>query len=205
MHIRDLAYFYDDQGNKQVKSPWRADLQPASFRGAFFHCEANAVESGRRIVIHEFPKKNLPYAEDMGRKTYEITVRGYCVQYMHSERPQGIGSGSQLYRTDYRIARDALSNELISGEPGPLKLPTMKGASYNELIVICPRFRLTEEDRAGGYCVFDMTFVEQGVAPSKPQPDNRDEVIKYFKEMRDRNVDILTRGTTQSATAGSDV
>jgi hypothetical protein len=65
---------------------------------------------------------------------------------------------------------------------------------------MCPRFRLTEEDRAGGFCVFDMTFVELGAPPKQPQPDNRDEVIKHYEEMRDRNVDILTRGIQQTAT-----
>jgi len=201
--IRDLAYSPDGK----IKSPWRADLQPASFRGAFFHCDANAVESGRRVVMHEFPKKNLPYAEDMGRKAFEFTVRGYCIQYPYNATGSGAESGSQLYNTDYRLARDLLSVELVSGEPGPLKLPTMKGASYNEMVVMCPRYRVTEEDRAGGYCVFDMTFVELGAPPKQPQPDNRDEVIKYYQEMRNRNVDILTRGVAQSppAPTGPDV
>jgi len=198
--IRDLAYSYDAGGNRQIKSPWRADLQEACFGNAYFYVEANAVESGRRLVVHEFPKKNLPYSEDMGRKAYEFTVRGYCIQYPHDR----VGNdGSQLKQRDYRVARDILSTLLSSGDPQPLKLPTMKGASYNELIVMCPRYRLTEEDRAGGYCVFDMTFVELGAPPKQPHPDNRDEVIKHFQEMRDRNVDILTRGVVQSSTANS--
>ena len=54
---------------------------PASFNGARFHCEANARESGRRIVEHQFPKKELPYAEDMGRAAREFTVRGYCIVF----------------------------------------------------------------------------------------------------------------------------
>jgi hypothetical protein len=125
-------------------------------------------------------------------------VRGYCIQYPHDR----VGNdGSQLKQRDYRVARDILSNELISGDPKPLKLPTMKGAMYNELVVMCPRFRLTEEDRAGGYCVFDMTFVELGAPPKQAQPDNRDAVIKYHQEMSDRNVDILTRGIQQAPTA----
>jgi len=192
--IRDLAY--DREGN--IKSPWRADLQPASFGDAFFYTEANAIENGRRIVMHEFPKKNVPYAEDMGRKAFEFTVRGYCIQYPHDR----VGNdGSQLQQRDYRVARDILSAALSSGDPKPLRLPTMKGASYNEMIVMCPRYRLTEEDRSGGYCTFDMTFVELGAPPKQPQPDSRDEVIKYYEEMRDRNVDILTRGVQQSPPA----
>lgn len=190
--IRDLAFFPNGGG---VKSQWRADLQPASFGNAYFHCEANAVENGRRIVIHEFPKKNVPYSEDMGRKVYEFTVRGYIIQYPHDlNLPAG---SSQLYRNDYRIARDILSTALSSGVPAPLKLPTMKGAPYNELIVMCPRYRLTEEDRSGGYCLFDMTFVELGLPPRAPAPNSRDEVIKYYEQLFEANKDILTRGIMQ--------
>lgn len=196
--IRDLAYSYDADGTQRIKSPWRADLQPAAFGEAYFYVEANAVENGRRIVMHEFPKKNQPYAEDMGRKAFEFTVRGYCIQYPYD----GVGNeGSQLKQRDYRVARDILSIALSSGDPLPLRLPTFKGAAYNEMLVYCPRYRLTEEDRSGGYCTFDMTFVELGAPPRQPQPDNRDEVIKYYQEMRDRNVDILTRGIAQSPPA----
>jgi DNA circularisation protein N-terminus len=190
--ITDLAYV-DRQGQTKIKSPWRADLQPAHFRQAFFHVEGSVIGGGRRLVTHEFPKKSLPYTEDMGRKAFEFTVRGYCIQF-----PQDAGGETQLYMRDYRIARDILADELTSGQPGPLYLPTFGG---REIIVICPTYRLTEEDKAGGYCTFDMTFVELGAPPRQPSPDNRDEVVKYFKDMRDRNVDILTRGTGVAAPA----
>lgn len=187
MRITDLAR--DSEG--RIKNPWRADLQPASFLGAFFHVEANAIENGRRVVVHEFPKKNVPYAEDMGRRAYEFTVRGYCIQYPRDNNPNG-PSGSQLYRRDYRVARDLLSDALSSGNTGPLFLPTMKG---REITVICPRYRLTEEDRMGGYCVFDMTFVELGVAPREPPIDSRTSMITAFDAMRARIVEQLAAGT----------
>jgi hypothetical protein len=37
-------------------------------------------------------------------------------------------------------------------------------------MVVCMRYRLTEEERFGGYCVFDMTFTEQGVDPNMYVP-----------------------------------
>ena len=187
MRITDLAYRYDGEGNQQVKNPWRADLQPASFRNAHFHVEGGAIESGRRVVNHEFPKKNQNYAEDMGRKTFEFTVRAYCIQYPHDVE----GAGMELYRRDYRVARDLLAEELTSGEPGPLRLPTFKN---REIVVICPRYRLTEEERTGGYCVFDITFIELGVAPHEPPPDKRTELIKQFEALRNRVVDTVKAG-----------
>jgi prophage DNA circulation protein len=147
---------------------WRDDLLPASFRNAFFHVEAGSKENGRRIVTHEFPKKELPYSEDMGRRAIEFTVRGYCIVY-----PRDLaGPGLKLYRRDYRIARDLLLGELEKEGDGVLQLPTL-----SPLRVVCSRYRLTEEERLGGFCVFDMTFVEFGVAPFKPQVSSRDNLI----------------------------
>ena len=60
---------------------WRSRLMPAKFRGARFHVDTGVRESGRRIVPHEFPKRDVPYAEDMGRRAREFTVRGYIIVY----------------------------------------------------------------------------------------------------------------------------
>jgi prophage DNA circulation protein len=52
-----------------IHNPWRDVLlsQPASFRGVIFHVETGGKSSGRRTVTHEYPKRDDPYAEDMGR------------------------------------------------------------------------------------------------------------------------------------------
>ena len=60
---------------------WRQYLKPAMFRNARFHVETGVRESGRRVVNHEFPKRDVPYAEDMGRRARELTVRGYIIVY----------------------------------------------------------------------------------------------------------------------------
>jgi len=183
MKITDLAY----DSNARIKNPWRADLQRAHFRRAYFHVEGNGIDNGRRIVMHEFPKKNVPYAEDMGRRAYEFTVRGYCIQYVRDVDPSGV-DGSQLYNRDYRIARDLLAEELSSGEPGKLYLPTYK---QREITVICPRYRLTEEERFGGYCTFDMTFVELGKAPAEVAPDSRTELIEKSSDLERQTIDKI--------------
>ena len=100
---------------------------PASFNGARFHCESNARESGRRIVEHQFPKKDDPYAEDMGRAAREFTIRGYCIVY-----PFDTGDG--LHQMDYTLVRDALIAQLEAGGPGMLQLPTQPAQQ-----VVCPR------------------------------------------------------------------
>jgi hypothetical protein len=42
-----------------------------------------------------------------------------------------------------------------------LQLPTQKGEW-----VVCSQYRLTEEERFGGFCIFDMQFMEYGIDPS---------------------------------------
>jgi prophage DNA circulation protein len=145
---------------------WRQELMPAYFRTARFHCDSNARESGRRIVEHEFPKKDYPYAEDMGRHFREFTIRGYLIvfpgptQQALQLRPETWRTSDALFNTDYRVPRDALINALETEGPGDLQLPTQLVQN-----VVCSRYRLTEEEKFGGYCTIDMTFQEYGVDP----------------------------------------
>jgi DNA circularisation protein N-terminus len=132
---------------------WRGRWMPARFRNARFHVDSGVRESGRRIVPHEYPKKDVPYAEDMGRRAREFTVRGYIVAYPRD------GEGD-LQKKNYIPARDALIEALEGEDPATLQLPLLGITT-----VRCTRYRVTEENRAGGYCVFDMSFVEYGKPP----------------------------------------
>lgn len=143
----------------ELKTPWRSMLRLASYKNAQFHCETNSREAGRRIVEHEFPKKELPYAEDMGHRSQTFSLRGYCITYVRDI------NGNDLFRRNYTIARDALRKVLDSEGPGALQLPTQP-AEW----VVCTQYRLTEEERFGGYCVFDMTFMEFGLDPALAAP-----------------------------------
>lgn len=144
---------------RDLPSAWRDDLLPAHFDGRPFHVESGSRESGNRIVVHEFPKKNDPYSESMGKRAIAFAVRGYCIVYPND-------SGQELYQRDYRRARDRLMERLEDGTPGVLQLPTFK-----PMKVKCQRYRMTEEDKLGGYVVFDMQFVEAGVQPFMPNTD----------------------------------
>jgi len=125
---------------------------PASYNGARFHVEGNSRESGRRIVEHEFPKKDIPYAEDMGRHAREFTIRAYCITYQRDD--------DDLFMIDYTVPRDALMNALEQEGPGVLQLNTQPSQE-----VVVTRYRMTEEERFGGYCTFDITFLEYGLDP----------------------------------------
>jgi prophage DNA circulation protein len=158
---------------------WRDELLPASFRGAFFHVEAGSKESGRAIVVHEFPKRDLPYPEDMGRRTRQFSVRGYCIVYP-------VNTGEPLYNRDYRIARDLLFTALEEEGKGVLQLPTIP-----PMLVVCPQYRWTEEQKLGGYCTFDMTFVEWGDPPGAAPTDSRDELINQSQAVTARMLEVM--------------
>lgn len=42
-------------------------LREASFKGVQFHVEETGGQFGRRTVLHEYPFRDLPYGEDLGR------------------------------------------------------------------------------------------------------------------------------------------
>ncbi|MCA1452127.1 DNA circularization N-terminal domain-containing protein [Bradyrhizobium sp. BRP22] len=166
-----------------LPTAWRDRLMPASFRNARFHCEVNSQESGRRIVEHEFPKKELPYAEDMGRVARAFTLRGYCIVYPYDDEANDI-----LYRRNYQLARNRLILALEEEGPGRLRLPTL-----GDKIVVCPRYRVTEEERFGGFCVFDMTFQEQGLDPQTWTPiiDTAGALMKESRNTRNEAQRVL--------------
>jgi prophage DNA circulation protein len=150
----------------EIRTPWRDALLPASYKGVEFHVEATGEDGGRRLVVHEYPKKDRPYAEDMGRRAYGFNVRAYCIAFPSD-------TALPLYQRDYRILRDRLRQALSEGGAGRLQMPT-----FPAVIVAVDRYRCTEETRYGGYCTFDIQFVEQGVDPPPPQQSSRDSLIE---------------------------
>lgn len=124
---------------------WRAELRVATFRNAQFHIETGGRSSGRRIALHEYPKREQPYAEDMGKKTITFDIVGYIIE------------GDRRLGLDYRPARNRLMDALEREGPGLLIHPTM-----DELEVVCDRYSVNESRDRGGIATFDMHFIEFG-------------------------------------------
>ncbi|AWN43170.1 DNA circularization N-terminal domain-containing protein [Methylobacterium durans] len=120
-------------------SPWRARLRPASFRGAEFHVEVGTRAGGRRVALHEFAKRDDPYAEDMGRRAIRNAVTAYLVG------------------PDYLDDRDILIESLDAEGPGLLIHPTL-----GEFDVVCDGFNAIERRERGGYVEIECTFIEVG-------------------------------------------
>lgn len=126
-------------------STWRDRLVPASFRGVPFFVKGSERAGGRRVVKHEYPGKDEPFTEDMGRRAREFSVEGFVV-------------GS-----DYMTARDALLTALEEAGPGELIHPF-----YGARQVVALEFRVREADDMGGVAQFSLSFGETPSAPAQP-------------------------------------
>ncbi len=118
---------------------WRADLRTSSFRGVPFHVDQGTVGAGRRLARHEYPQRDIPYLEDMGRKAREYKVEAYIIG------------------TDYMAGRDALLAAIEEAGAGQLVHPY-----HGTLQVTASDCQLTESTQHGGLAKFSITFVEAG-------------------------------------------
>jgi hypothetical protein len=163
----DVPYYADPDRafatRFNTKEPtWRTRFKTviASFREAPFHIEQRSRSSGRRIVEHEYPKRDMPWGEDMGRHAIRYQITGYVIQ-------DDIGP---TFSRDYQFSRDALIAALEKPGPAVLVDPYMPQTSHLgygdqvNLLFYCERYSLTETRQQGGYATFEMAFVECGQA-----------------------------------------
>ena len=58
---------------------WKDRLQDASFRGVPFKVEEESTGTGRRVETHEYPNRDKPYTEDLGKITFRPSITAYVV------------------------------------------------------------------------------------------------------------------------------
>jgi hypothetical protein len=63
--------------------------------------------------------------------------------------------------------------------------------------VVCNRYRMTEEEKSGGYVVFDMSFVELGVPPFNPSVDASEDLKLKSRQLRDQIASVLSPSIAQ--------
>ena len=118
---------------------WRDRLLPASFRGVRFEVQAHENAGGRRLQTHEYPGREEPHTEDLGRRVREFSVEAYIVG------------------DDYMERRDALLDACEKPGPGTLIHPYR-----GERQVACARYRLSERLSEGRMCRIALELVEAG-------------------------------------------
>jgi len=134
--------------------PWIEELQPASFRGVAFSVSTARAAFGRRNVLHEYPLRDLPFAEDLGRRARAFRIAGFV-----------IGDNA-------KAARDRLVAACEAEGPGALIHP-----SLGEIDVVCNRLDIAETEQ-GRIFRFTLDLSEAGTR-SAPQSsaDSRSGVL----------------------------
>lgn len=120
---------------------WRANLRPGSFRGAAYRFREAGGEGGRRGELHEYPERDQPWFEDLGRAGRRWRIEAI------------VGGDGR----DYMPARDALIEALEAKGAGTLIHPT-RGA----ITAVCTSFEYGESTAEGGIATFSIEFVEAG-------------------------------------------
>jgi len=118
---------------------WRDELRPGKFRNAAFFTAAMEGTIGRRVVTHEYPGREQPYSEDLGKLARTYSFECFVIG------------------PDYIGQRNLLINALEAVGPGTLVHPLWGSLRVN--ITSC---RVAESNQKGGMAAFTVDFVEAG-------------------------------------------
>jgi prophage DNA circulation protein len=114
------------------------NLRPASFRGVPFQVDISGLETGRRIQVHEYPQRDKPLAQDMGRSTRQLSFDAFVAG------------------ADYVEQANALLNAMETAGSGQLIHPWFGTLRVNALG--CQ----VSFDSGLGVARFQLQFVESG-------------------------------------------
>lgn len=124
----------------------------ASFRGVPFLVETGDRSGGRRTVTHEFPLRDKPYVDDLGRRARVYSIEGYLV-----------GDDCLRRRDDLLVALEEVAG------PGELVHPY-----HGVRRVICSSLAVRESIADGRMVRFSIEFTE-----ASAQELNPDQVVDY--------------------------
>lgn len=121
-------------------------LQPASFRGVPFAVTLGDGRFGRRLAAHEYPFRDKPWAEDLGRRARKIGLQGFLV-----EDSRIYGGGSVIDQRERLIAAAETEG------PGTLVHP-----SLGRLTVSVAELGIVERWDQGRYFELQFSLIESG-------------------------------------------
>lgn len=122
------------------QSPFQASLLPASFRGVPFLVNDDRGQGGRRNQTHEYPFRDEPYTEDLGR------------------RARRFGFSAFVLGDDCALQREALLAAFEQKGAGSLVHP-----SFYQPMQVIPDTIEWEMTKAEGRAIsFRLAFVEAG-------------------------------------------
>lgn len=105
-----------------------------------FKVDTAALTAGRRLARHEYPQRDIPYLEDLGKKAREYKVEAFVLG------------------DDFMAQRDELLRAIESPGAGQLVHPYFGTLQ----VVVSGETQVTQSTREGGIARFSLVFVEAG-------------------------------------------
>lgn len=121
------------------KKKLAAALLEASFRGVPFQVENTDLDGGRRTQQHDYPQRDKPYVEDLGRAARVLSFAGFVVG------------------DDYVAQAGSLLSALEAAGPGTLIHPW-----FGTMTVSVTGQQRVSFDSGLGVARFSLSFVESG-------------------------------------------
>lgn len=119
---------------------WRARYVRGSFRGVPFSSVDRELSGGRRLALFEYPYRDTPSGDDMGRRAEEATLECFVIG------------------PDYMDQRDALLGALRAYGPGTYVDPW----TGEQLQVFAEDWSVAESTAEGGMARFTILLKESG-------------------------------------------
>jgi len=169
-----------------IRNVWRDSLVPASFRGALFHVETSSRMGGRRTVVHQYPKRNIPYSEDMGREATRWQFSGYLI---HGDR----GFPGNL------LTQIAQLNAALDSDDAGLLIHPMIGT----MLVMCERWSYSDSRQKGGFVEYEMQFIEAGQPAMQGFADAQSQMMDMAGTAETTGVSSINTATSSLQTPGT--
>jgi prophage DNA circulation protein len=132
--------------NPQTAPDFASQLKPAKYGGVRFGVLSGEAHFGRRQAIHEYPFRDKPWVEDLGKSARRISITGFLV-----ENDQITKGGSAIAQRDNLIA--------AAESPG---ISTLEHPSYGKLDVSLLEISVSEKWDKARYFEIRFTFIEAG-------------------------------------------
>lgn len=134
---------------------WQLRRRVARFRGIEILFLGAARAGGRRLDVHQFANRDVPFAEDLGRSARTFTVRGAVIG------------------PDHDLEAERLEEALERRGPGELVLPHRA-----PIMVAVSAWRFEEPEREARIQTFEIEFVEAGLATTPAARENTAGIVE---------------------------
>lgn len=124
---------------------WRDEKQEASFRGVPFFCETDEQPVGQRSQVNEYPLRNMPSVQFLGKKAMRITMSAWVAG------------------ADFLEKRDALLDALEVPEPGELVHPW-----FGRMMASAVDASVSHSRKELGMSRFNLVFVREEDSETAP-------------------------------------